>query len=259
MPDFAALLKDTGEWRELSQSLSLGRAPQSLLVVLPAAFARAFGDCYARLLLCRSGTGDDDCDSCRAWAEDGHPDLVIAGTWDKAPGIEDCLTLNGQLSLHPVVAPYRLAVVTEADALSLPAANSLLKLTEEPPPAGRILFLAEQDNLIPTIRSRVWTIHFRPEQDVSAVCCAPPNTAGEWSKWFEESRKKTAEGIALEAEGWVVWLMEQGRWEMAASLRNVLFVAQKRHLPVAMVQDALFVLLKEGIKGEQLFGDLREA
>lgn len=252
-------MKEMDEWRELSQGFSRGRTPQSLLAVLPAVFARTFVDCYARQLLCRSGTGEDGCDSCRAWTEDGHPDLVIAGTWGKAPGIEDCLPLSGQLSLHPVLAPYRLAVVSEADALSLPAANSLLKLTEEPPPAGRVLFLAEQDNLIPTIRSRVWTIRFRPDQSAAAPCAAPPFSADEWGRWFEGTRKKTVEEIALDAEGWIAWFAEEGRWEMAASLKNALFLAQKRHLPIAMVQDALFVLLREGIKGEQLFGDLREA
>jgi DNA polymerase-3 subunit delta' len=41
------------------------------------------------------------------------------------------------------------------DRLSLPAGNSLLKITEEPPEKGRILLFLEEDNLIPTLRSRL--------------------------------------------------------------------------------------------------------
>ena len=259
MPDIAALLTESREWRELAQLLAQGRVPQSLSAVLPAPFAETFRDSYARRVLCRSGTGEDGCESCRRWAEDGHPDMVIAGTWGKAPGIEDCLALNGQLVLHPVAAPCRLAVISEADRLSLPAANSLLKLAEEPPLKGRILFIAEQDNLIPTIRSRVWTIHIKPDRDTAGVLAVPPGSAKEWAGWFEQSRKKNLDDILYEAESWILWLAEKKNWEMAASLKNALFLAQKRHLPVSMVQDVLFALLKEGIKSEQIFGDLREA
>lgn len=259
MPDIADLLNKSGEWRELSRQLARREAAQSLSAILPSSFAEAFRDSYARKLLCRSGTGEDGCDSCRRWAEDGHPDLVIAGTWGKPPGIEDCLPLNGLLSLHPVVAPCRLAVISCADGLSLPAANSLLKLAEEPPRSGYLLFVAEKDNLIPTIRSRVWTIHFRLDEDAGVVPLPPPGTASEWAGWLEGSKKKKLDEVLFEAEGWVLWHESEENWETAASLRNALFLAQKRHLPVSMVQDALFALLKEGIKSEQIFGDLREA
>lgn len=185
--------------------------------------------------------------------------MVVAGVWGKAPGIEDCLALNGQLTLHPVAAPCRLAVISEADGLSLPAANSLLKLAEEPPLKGRILFIAEQDNLIPTIRSRVWTIRLRPDRETEDIRVAPPQSVAEWAGWFEQSRKKNLDDVLYEAEGWILWFAERKDWETAASLKNALFLAQKRHLPVSMVQDVLFTLLKEGIKSEQIFGDLREA
>lgn len=258
MPDIAAFLENREEWRELSAHLARGEAPQSLLAIVAGAFAESFARTYARQLLCRSGTGEDGCEACRAWAEDGHPDLVISSEWGTPPGIGNCVVLNGQLSLRPVVSHRRLAVIPEADKLSLPAANSLLKLAEEPPEDGYILFIAERDNLIPTIKSRVWTVRLTPNQDSGDACAAPPQTASEWADWLEKSKKNAAD-IFSEADAWSLWFAERKDWEMAASLKNALFLAQKRHLPVSMVQDALFALLWEGRKSEQIFGDLREA
>lgn len=258
MSDIAAFLEDCEEWREISAHLARGKAPQSLLAILPGPFAENFARRYARQLLCWSGTGKDDCEACRAWAEDGHPDFVVSSEWGTPPGIGNCLVLNGELSLRPVVSRRRLVVIPEADKLSLPAANSLLKLTEEPPEDGYVLFIAERDNLIPTIRSRVWTVRLTPNQDSGDVRAAPPQTASEWADWLEKS-KKNAEDIFNEANAWSLWFAGKKDWEMAASLKNVLFLAQKRHLPVSMVQDALFALLREGRKSEQIFGDLREA
>lgn len=259
MSDIAALLNQSEEWRELSRKLAERKAPQALLAIIPPLFAEAFRDLYARQLLCLSGTGEDGCGSCRLWVEGGHPDLVVAGTGGKPPGIADCISLHGQLSLHPVAAPCRLAVIPEADGLSLPAANSLLKLAEEPPKSGYLLFVAEKDDIIPTIKSRVWTIRFRLDQGGGTIPLRPPCASPEWAKWFEGSKNKKLDEVLREAEAWVLWHEKEEDWETACLLKNALFLAQKRHLPVSMVQDVLFALLKEGIKSDQIFGDLREA
>lgn len=246
-------------WRKLARMVSGGHAPHAIAAILPRDLAASFRDSYARMLLCREGTGTDSCESCRSWTEDGHPDLVIVGNWGDPPGVADCLTVPGQLSLRPVVAPGRLAVVPSADNLSLPAANSLLKVTEEPPEGGHILFLAEKDGLIPTIRSRVWTVRLSVSPELDCFPAQPPDTPVQWAEWFEQSRKKTLEALVMDVDRWVLWHCGREEWVVAASLQSLLFLAQKRHLPVSMVQDALYALLKEGIHSEQIFGDLREA
>lgn len=251
-------MNQSEEWRELTRLLASGKAPQSLLAIIHGSQAEGFARSYARRLFCRAGTGEDGCESCRAWQDDGHPDLVIAGAWDKAPGIEICLSLHGQLALHPVSASRRLAVIPAADKLSLPAANSLLKIAEEPPANGYLLFTAEQNNLLPTIKSRVWTLSLTTGRD-AARASAPPDSAPDWADWLEKTKKKKTEEIFREVESWILWYGEKNDWRMAASLQNAQWHAQKRYLPVSMVQDMLYAILWEGIKSEQIFGDLREA
>ncbi|MDR1471762.1 MAG: hypothetical protein LBS75_04490 [Synergistaceae bacterium] len=260
MSDIDTLLRDvarTPEWAELTAMISERGAPQSLAAILPEELMRPFRDEYARMALCDSGTGTDGCASCASWGGEGHPDLVMArGDWS-APGVSDCLVLQAEMHLKPVTARGRLGVIPSAEGLSPPAANSLLKLAEEPPAGSRLLFLAVEDNLIPTIRSRVWMVRFA--QAFEAAASPPPRTSLEWAEWLEGTRKKSLDELASEAESWAKFLSERGEWNAAADLANVMYLSKKRHMPVSMVQDALTVILREGVRSEQIFSDLREA
>jgi hypothetical protein len=68
-------------------------------------------------------------------------------------------------------APYRVFVLDGADRMTVPAANALLKLLEEPPATTRFLLIAELPHLVlPTIRSRCGLVNFHawPEASVLA-------------------------------------------------------------------------------------------
>jgi DNA polymerase-3 subunit delta' len=263
MSDFSPVLTDwvkSREWIELSDMIRSGGAPQALAAILPAESAADFRDRFARLALCLSGTGEDGCESCASWTRDGHPDMIIGGEWGEPPGIADCIELQWQMGLKPVVAAGRLGVIPRAEGLSLPAANSLLKITEEPPAGGRILFIAERDEFIPTIRSRVWTFRLNSgDSELISAPKAPPGNGAEWAEWLESTRKNSLDGLAQEVREWVLELCGRGEWRLAASLENAIFLAQKRHLPVSMAQDALFAILMKGVNDGKIFGDLREA
>jgi DNA polymerase-3 subunit delta' len=258
MPDISPVLNEISssrEWKELREMLSSGGAPGALLAIVASGRARHFRDMYARIVLCDEGSGSDGCASCRSWMDDGHPDMVVAGSSDGPPGIADCLEMQTAMSLRPFCARGRLGVVHSVDAISLPAANSLLKIAEEPPEGGHLLFLAEEDHVISTIRSRSWTVSFKPEE--TAGDSPPPATTAEWAAWIERTRKLSADEIAPEADGWAGWLCGRGEFGLAASVRNMLYISNMRHLPVSMVQDALEAILREGVPIEQILGDLR--
>ena len=260
MPDISALLSSSREWRELSDAVLRGRAPHALAAVIPDAFAVQLYLSYAKQLLCHAGTGTDGCRSCLGWMEDGHPDLIVLGSDGSPPGVAECVSLRGQLALRPVVGRCRLAVILGSDNLLPVAANSMLKITEEPPEDGYILFLTERDSLMPTIRSRVWLVSFTmqahaAEQPISP----PPNTPHEWGAWIAKTKKHTISELACEVDAWVRWLCEHNCWSQAAAVENLLFLAEKRRVPVLMVQDALYLLLKEDVQSEEIFGNLREA
>jgi DNA polymerase-3 subunit delta' len=265
MPDLASLLRESGgafdiaasaEWVNLSSSVSKGIVPHALAVCMPHVLVSRFLDLYAKRVLCRSGTGEDGCVSCRAWRENEHPDMLVLGRVGEPVGIDDCMAFQSMLYLKPVIAHVKLGVIHSAENMSLPAANSLLKLTEEPPESGRLLFTVERDSLMPTIRSRVWMINFT-EPAALREPEPPPDSSG-WAEWLEKTRRMSVDELAASVDSWVMSLCERGKWKTAASVQNIMYLAKLRHMPVSMVQDALYALLWEGMHFEHIFGDLRE-
>ncbi len=252
-PDVTA----TEEWAAFATAMADRGAPQAVEAILPTELAGSFRDAYARLALCEAGTGTDGCAGCRAWTAEGHPDLLIAGKWGHTPGIAECLALQAEMHLRPVAAKGRVGVVPEAQNLQLPAANALLKIAEEPPGGGGLLFLTDRDNLIPTIRSRVWVVRFR--ERMPEVAPRPlPRDGREWAAWLETTKKASPEEMAREIAAWTAWLGARGEWRRAAALDTLVLLAGRKHMPVSMVQDAAYAILGEGVRIEQIFDDLRE-
>ena len=240
--------------------------PQAVLAVLALAEgagsvedARAFALQYAAVALCENRRGDDGCPSCSCWNEGAHPDMVLAGRWEKAPGIEECLAFQAALHLRPFAAPGRLGIVPVADTMSLPAANSLLKIVEEPPEGARLLLLSQSEDVIPTLRSRMWVWRPGGTTDRGVIAAAPPQSPLEWASWLERTKKFSLADLDPEVRGWGAWFSEAGEWRTAASLENLLTLAINRHMPVSMIQDAVYALLREGASVEQIFGYVREA
>ncbi len=261
MPALAAFLEAEPHWKELLDAVHERRSPHAVGFVVPKAYQRDIAVAYAKSLLCREGRGDCGCASCRSWNGEEHPDLIFAigqGKADDAPGIERCREMAEELFLLPTSAPVRLGVVWGADKLSPPAANSLLKLAEEPPASGSLLFLMERDALLPTLRSRLRQLVFRFETG-SVEALAIPREAAEWMRWLAESKKKTPEQFRLELTGWAAEALRRNHPELAADMESLGIVIEKRRLGAAMAQDMVVAVVKEGVRCEEIFGDLWEA
>lgn len=240
-----SLLENSQGWRELTEAVEDGRCAQSLSVTLPAAMQQLFVERFGKL---RLGDGP-------VWNEGGHPDLIYAGSIAAPPGIDECRKLQGELALHPLQASMRIAVVWCADKLSPESANSLLKLTEEPPEHGCVVFVSEEGKLLPTIKSRVWSIHIDlPEELVKPR--PVPVTPEEWAAWLEEGKKSGAEILYLEMDGWIKFLTEKGDYVKAAEVESLTRLMEQKRLSVPMIQDLAFAVLKEGIPYEQISGSI---
>lgn len=118
-----------------------------------------------------------ECPACRQMLAGTHPDLLTIGCPEgkrELPlplilGPEDNRGREGllhDLSLHPMNAARRIAIIDDADKMNEESANALLKTLEEPPP-GAILFLISPslETLLPTIRSRCQKVQFAPLTD----------------------------------------------------------------------------------------------
>ncbi len=112
------------------------------------------------------------CESCRRAVTEAHPDIVIiapAGDqlqigqfWDRDNRSEPG-ALSRTLNYAPTVGRRRVYLIERADTLTPQAANSLLKVLEEPPPYVLFLLLATHSaRMLPTILSRSQMVRVTP-------------------------------------------------------------------------------------------------
>lgn len=162
------------------RALQRGRVAHAYLFLGPAGVGkRLVAQRIAQSLFC--SRCDDieldacgDCPPCRQMQAGTHADFLTVGLPEgkrELPiaaflGPEDRRGREGllhDLSLRPMTATRRIAVIDDADRMNEESANALLKTLEEPP-SGSILFLISPaaDPLLPTIRSRCQPLHFAP-------------------------------------------------------------------------------------------------
>ena len=109
---------------------------------------------FAQALVC-GNNGCGRCNACRSAANGGHPDVEIIRTEGLSIKIDEVRELLTRVSWAPSMGGWRVVVMEDADRLTEPAANALLKAIEEP--GNRTVWLLcapTLHDLLPTIRSR---------------------------------------------------------------------------------------------------------
>ena len=154
-------------WRRLRSPGARARLPHALLLRGPEGVGkRRFARRLARTLLCPSPTEEGACGECRAChlsSGELHPDLhLIEAPEDrKLIGIDQIREVNERLALTASGGTRKLVVMAPAEAMSRPAANTLLKTLEEPPGDTVFVLVSERSSLLPaTIRSRCQALSF---------------------------------------------------------------------------------------------------
>jgi len=155
----------------LRGALRSGRVSHAYLFVGPSGVGRlTAARAFAQALLCASG-GDDACGRCAPChkvAAGVHPDLRVispgrseSGAERRAVGIDQIRDLKREAAYGPYEAARKVFVVEDAEAMRAEAANSLLKIVEEPPPGIVMILIAESTTaLLPTLVSRSQLIRF---------------------------------------------------------------------------------------------------
>lgn len=137
----------------------------------------------AQALTCQEKpwVGCGTCNSCQRVAHRNHPDVSwlmpedemvargFAGRADfanvasKDIRVEQVRVLQERLVLRPLEAPWKIAIIVDADELNAQAQNAFLKTLEEPPRNTTIVLVASApEKLLPTIQSRCARIQFGP-------------------------------------------------------------------------------------------------
>jgi len=125
------------------------------------AMARAF----AKALFCKGGSGDacGSCLECRKFEHGNQPDLHQIEPDGNSIKIDQIRELQRELAYRNSGSERKVYIMRRAEAMTLQAANSLLKFLEEPQsPVVAILIADNGQAVLPTIRSRTQWVPFMP-------------------------------------------------------------------------------------------------
>ncbi len=118
----------------------------------------AFALDFVKAILCaaKPGEGCGICGVCRSIEHGNYEDLYRISADDKSLKDKEIESLQSNLLIKAsATAGRNIAVIEDADTMTVRAQNRLLKTLEEPSPGTIIMLLSENsENLLPTIRSR---------------------------------------------------------------------------------------------------------
>jgi len=158
----------TEQWRGLWKLRSTQRMPHAVLVrgmsgMGISEFARAL----AASLLCAGPNGEGEpcrrCKSCVLFSSGNHPEYYRITPEAKSAviKIDQVRAVPDFVGMRNLFGPFKVVVIDPADAMNRNAANSLLKVLEEPPPQSVILLVTEKSHRLPaTVISRCRRVDF---------------------------------------------------------------------------------------------------
>ena len=148
---------------------SHGHMPHAILLSGPRGIGKFMvASVLSVALLCKATEHRPcgSCLSCQQMSYGTHPDFSLIEPEGANIKIEQIRKLQHEAALAPYVSVRRVCIINEAELMTVQAANSLLKVLEEP--VGDVVFILVAANrlmLLPTIISRCMTMGFQPLTD----------------------------------------------------------------------------------------------
>lgn len=112
---------------------------------------------FIKAILCKEGEGDscDCCTTCMKIDHGNHEDVIYLAAEGNSIKDEAVEELQNRLKKKPFGGDRNIAILRDADTMTLRAQNRLLKTLEEPAPGTVLILLSENmENLAKTILSR---------------------------------------------------------------------------------------------------------
>ncbi len=206
----------------LRRALQKGRLPNSMLFCGAEGIGKkSLAVELAKALNCQRKKDDacDVCRSCKTIERASFPDVMIISPDKNVIKIDRMRILKQTAYLRPMVGNKRVFIVVEAEKMNEEAANSLLKILEEPPLFSHIILVTSNPDLIKlTIKSRCQNLTFQPisKEDIEKILV---------QKGFDKDRAKILSLLvrgnlkkALHVEWEEVQDQRERAWELFLSL-----------------------------------------
>lgn len=156
----------------LARAIASERVSHAYLFLGPGASGKTTAaKLFATAMNCENPSEDGDslaacgrCKSCRMMEAGSHPEVALVEKGSKSGqviSIEQAREIRLNAALRPKLGKRRVYIFEEAERLSEPAANALLKTLEEPSETVCLILCAPSPSMVlPTIRSRCQTVRF---------------------------------------------------------------------------------------------------
>ncbi|MBO4312436.1 MAG: DNA polymerase III subunit delta [Desulfovibrionaceae bacterium] len=205
--------------------LRMRESPPQVLILEGGTDAQRFSLAlwHAALLNCPSAAEKEGpCLSCPACLQIGalfFQDLTLLDGREGTISIDAVRTARQLVAEEPRGGGQRVILIADAQALSIAAANALLKVMEEPHPKTCFLLLAPQrERLLPTLVSRGWTLTLPwTDPDISS----PEDS--ETAKWLSAL-------CAFLSEGQGLFSLTASKGSLDAGRARRILAAMQKHL-----------------------------
>ena len=170
--------------RSLLGTLKSGRLGHAFLFIGPAGVGkRTSALAFAQAVNCAAPMDDADacgvCPSCRRVERGVDIDARVYSPTRQGYRKEEAKEIRNDAHMTPNAGKRRFLILDDADAMGAEAANALLKVIEEPPEMSVFVLLTEKaDRIMPTIKSRVLSVPFRPLTPAEAAAVAGERLSG---------------------------------------------------------------------------------
>lgn len=166
-------------------------------------------NCFIKSILCETnkGYGCYTCPACKKIEHGNHEDVIYVEADGKSIKDEAIEELQARLKKKPFFGDRNIAIIKDADTMTIRAQNRLLKTLEEPPSGTILILLSDNsENLVQTILSRCVLFRVYPFETVE----------------YREIRKNAEELVELLRKGSPFYLLKAKIKEMAAEKEDAL-------------------------------------
>lgn len=153
-----------------------------------------------------------ECQSCRKMDSQNHPDFRVIAPDGMSIKIDQVREMQSEIFYQPYEGKWKVFVIDQADKMTEPAQNSLLKVVEEPPNRSVIILLSvTSGGLLDTVVSRCQQVRFKR---------IPMGEVEEFLLGSYTTDRRIARTLAVLSEGILGRAVSLAADEAAAQLRH---------------------------------------